>query len=129
VIASLRAGGFGVEMAAHAYSVLDSYVYGFALTKMNLPFQQSDEVADVAQVMLEQYPIDAYPHLAEFIELAVRPGYDYGNEFEPGLDLVLDGIDRTWGPAKRPSARAAEAPPAEEGPAESLKGGSGSVRH
>ena len=38
VIGSLRAGGFDIAMAAHAYSVLDSYIYGFALTKMNLPF-------------------------------------------------------------------------------------------
>ena len=39
VIGSLRAGGFDMAMAAHAYSLLDSYIYGFALTKMNLPFE------------------------------------------------------------------------------------------
>ncbi len=42
VIGCLRGAGFSVAMAAHAYSVLDSYIYGFALTRMNLPFQSSD---------------------------------------------------------------------------------------
>jgi AcrR family transcriptional regulator len=95
VIGSLRAHGFDMAMAAHAYSVLDSYIYGFALTKMNLPFDTSDEVAEVAQTMLQPFPLNAYPNLAAFItEHAMKPGYDYGDEFEYGLDLVLDGLER-----------------------------------
>jgi len=27
-------------------------------------------------------------------EHALRPGYDYGEEFEIGLELVLDGLER-----------------------------------
>ena len=49
VIGSLRAAGFDIAMAAHAYSLLDSYIYGFALTKMNLPFESTAEIAEVAQ--------------------------------------------------------------------------------
>jgi len=95
VIGSLRAAGFSVEMAAHAYSLLDSYIYGFALTKMNLPFDTSTEVADVAQTMLQPFPVNEYPNLVEFItEHAMKPGYDYGDEFEYGLDLILDGLER-----------------------------------
>jgi AcrR family transcriptional regulator len=95
VIGCLRAAGFSVALAAHAYSVLDSYIYGFALTQMNLPFETSEEVAEVAQSMLQPFPLDDYPNLVEFItEHALKPGYDYGNEFEFGLDLILDGIDR-----------------------------------
>jgi hypothetical protein len=95
VIGSLRAGGFDMAMAAHAYSLLDSYIYGFALTKMNLPFDHSDEVAEVAQSMLEPFPVDEYPNLVAFItEHALQPGYDYGDEFEYGLDLILDGLER-----------------------------------
>jgi hypothetical protein len=95
VIGSLRAAGFEIEMAAHAYSLLDSYIYGFALTQMNLPFDTSDEVAEVAQSMLQPFPLDAYPNLVAFItEHAMKPGYDYGNEFEFGLDLILDGLER-----------------------------------
>jgi AcrR family transcriptional regulator len=95
VIGCLRAAGFSISMAAHAYSLLDSYIYGFALTQMNLPFDTSEEVAEVAQSMLQPFPLDAYPNLVEFItEHAMKPGYDYGDEFEFGLDLVLDGIER-----------------------------------
>jgi AcrR family transcriptional regulator len=95
VIGGLRAGGFTVEMAAHAYSLLDSYIYGFALTKMNLPFETSEQVADVARTMLEPFPVGEYPHLVEFIaEHALKPGYDYADEFEYGLDLILDGLER-----------------------------------
>ena len=94
VIGSLRVSGFDMAMAAHAYSLLDSYIYGFALTKMNLPFDTSDDVAGVAQSMLEPFPVNEYPNLVAFItEHAMKPGYDYGDEFEYGLDLILDGLE------------------------------------
>jgi AcrR family transcriptional regulator len=95
VIGSLRAGGFDMAGVAHAYSVLDSYIYGFALTKMNLPFETAEEVADVAQTMLSPFAAGDYPNLEAFItEHAMRPDYDYGDEFEYGLDLILDGLAR-----------------------------------
>jgi AcrR family transcriptional regulator len=95
VIGSLRAGGFDMAMVAHAYSVLDAYIYGFALTKMNLPFEGGADVADVAQSMLEPFPANEYPNLMAFItEHAMQPGYDFGDEFEYGLDLILDGLER-----------------------------------
>jgi len=96
VLGNLRNAGFSVEMAAHTYSALDSYIYGFALTKMNLPFENGGgEVVEVAESMLEPFPVDAYPNLVEFItEHAMKPGYHYGDEFEYGLDLILDGIER-----------------------------------
>jgi AcrR family transcriptional regulator len=95
VIGCLRAAGFSMAMTAHAYSVLDSYIYGFALTKLNLPFETDEEVAAVAQTMLDPFPDGEYPHLVAFIaEHAMQPGYDYGDEFEYGLDLVLDGLER-----------------------------------
>lgn len=94
VLGRLRAAGFSVEMAAHAYSLLDSYIYGFALTKMTLPFETSEEVADVAKGMLQPFPVNEYPNLVEFItDHAMKPGYDYGDEFEYGLDVILDGIE------------------------------------
>ena len=95
VIGNLRAAGFDSAMVAHAYSVLDGYIYGFALTKMNLPFDSEDMVAEMAQTMLEPFPFDQYPNLADFVtEHVMQPGYDFGDEFEYGLDLILDGIER-----------------------------------
>jgi AcrR family transcriptional regulator len=95
VIGKLRASGFTIAMAAHAYSVLDSYIYGFATTKLNLPFGTSAAVAAVAKDMFEPFPANEYPNLAEFItEYAMKPGYDYADEFDYGLDLILDGLER-----------------------------------
>jgi AcrR family transcriptional regulator len=94
VIGSLRAGGMDIDMTAHAYSLLDSYTYGFALTKMTLPFDTGEEVAEVAQVMLATFQPQEYPHLIEMMGHALEPGYDYLDEFEYGLDAILDGLER-----------------------------------
>jgi len=100
VLGRLRAAGFDVPMAAHAYSLLDSYIYGFALTKLNLPFDTADDVAEVAQSMLEPFPRDEYPNMVEILtDHVMKPGYDYGEEFEYGLDLILDGLERVRGAA------------------------------
>jgi AcrR family transcriptional regulator len=95
VIGRLRAAGFDVPMAAHVYSLLDSYIYGFALTTSNLPFQGSEQLGDVAEAMLDAFPVNEYPNLVEFLaEHVTKPGYDYGDEFEYGLEVILDGLDR-----------------------------------
>jgi hypothetical protein len=94
MIGVFRRAGFSVEMAAHAYSLLDAYVYGFALQEAGLPFD-SETAPDVAEAILAQFPSDAYPYLAELTtEHVLQPGYDYGDEFEFGLDLILDGLER-----------------------------------
>jgi len=100
VIGSLRAGGFDMAMVAHAYSVLDAYIYGFALTKMNLPFESGDDVAEIAETMLEPFPANEYPNLMAFLtEHVMKPGYDFGDEFEYGLDLILDRLEAERGAA------------------------------
>jgi AcrR family transcriptional regulator len=95
VIGNLRAAGFEMAVVAHAYSLMDGYIYGYALTKMNLPFDATDDISAMAQTMLEPFPDGQYPNLVAFItEHAMQPGYDFANEFEWGLDVVLDGIER-----------------------------------
>ncbi len=95
VIGILRAAGFNIETAAHAFSVLDSYIYGFALQERSLPFDSSKELAEVAKTILQRLPADEYPHLAEMTsEYVLQRGYDFGSEFEYGLDLILDGLER-----------------------------------
>lgn len=93
VLGSLRSAGFDIATAAHVYSLLDSYIYGFALTKMSLPFETPDEAAAVAQSMLQPFPVNEYPSLFQMIEHSLKPGYDYEDEFEYGLDVILDGLD------------------------------------
>ena len=46
-------------------------------------------------MIMARFTPDEYPHLTELtLEHVLQPGYDYGNEFEFGLDLILDGLER-----------------------------------
>jgi AcrR family transcriptional regulator len=95
VLGCLRQAGFPIALAAHAYAALDSYIYGFALQEASLPFETGEQTADMAQNLVAQFSPDEYPHLAEFtFKHVLQPGYDYGCEYEYGLDLILDGLDR-----------------------------------
>jgi len=95
VIGCLRAADFDIGMAAHAYSVLDSYIYGFAATQLALPFTAAD-AGEVAESMLRPFSAGAYPHLTEMLtDHVMQPGYDYADEFELGLDLILDALELT----------------------------------
>lgn len=93
VIGRLRGAGFSIALTAQAVSTLDGYVYGFVLQESSLPFRTTEELADVAGAMLDAFPAGAYPHLGEMIGHALSPGYAYADEFLPGLDLVLDGLE------------------------------------
>jgi AcrR family transcriptional regulator len=98
VLGCLRGAGFSVELTAHAYSLLDSYIYGFALQEASLPFGTREETAQIAQEIAGQLPADQYPHLTELATRHVlQPGYDHGNEFGIGLDLILDSLERAAG--------------------------------
>jgi AcrR family transcriptional regulator len=102
VIGCLRRAGFSVAMTAHAYSVLDSYIYGFAHQEANLPFDTAEETREVADGIAAQFPAGEYPHLMELTaEHVLLPGYDHGEEFAFGLDLILDGLERSVGRVAR----------------------------
>lgn len=93
VVGSLRQAGFSVEMAIHAFFTLDSYIYGWAVQEQNLPSGTPDELVDVAQTILRTLPATEYPYLNEVIvEHVLKLGFNYVDEFEFGLDLILDGL-------------------------------------
>jgi AcrR family transcriptional regulator len=94
VIGTLRAAGFSIQLAAHALSAMDSYIYGFALQERNVP-SITGETARLAGMLLTQLSAGEYPNLAEMtLKHVLQPGYDHGNEFEFGLDLILDGLEK-----------------------------------
>jgi AcrR family transcriptional regulator len=98
VIGCLRRGGLSLQMTAHAYAILDSFIYGFAMQETSLPFHGDEPdvpLDELAAGMMEGFPADAYPNFVEFtVEHALQPGYDFGDSFEVGLDLILDGLER-----------------------------------
>jgi AcrR family transcriptional regulator len=95
VLGILRRSGFSIAMAIHVFTVLDSYIYGFALQQMTMPFDSAEDLTGVAQDILQQFPSDEYPYLAETLsEYVGRTGYDFSDEFEFGLDLILGALDQ-----------------------------------
>ena len=95
VIGCLRKGGLSIHLAAHAYAILDSYVYGFAFEEAVLPAGGGEGFAEIAEQIAAQFPVEQYPHLAELtFEHVLKPGYAFGDSFEFGLDLIIDGLDR-----------------------------------
>lgn len=96
VLACLRNAGLSWELTAHAYAVLDSYVYGFAFEEATLPAQGGDGLTDVAEEMVPGFSPERYPHLVAFtVEHVMQPGYSFGASFEFGLDLILAGFATT----------------------------------
>ena len=94
VIGCLLDAGFPLPLAAHAFAALDSYIYGFALQERSLAFGAPEETSELAKAFLLQFPTKEYPHLARLtIEHVLQPGYDYADEYEFGLDLILDGLE------------------------------------
>ncbi len=94
VVGCLRRGGFSVAMTAHAYALIDSYIYGFALQEANLPFDSEAEIGDASEAIIDTFSMEAYPYLTELTaEHILQPGYRFGDEFAFGLDLILDGLE------------------------------------
>jgi AcrR family transcriptional regulator len=92
----LREAGFPFRDAVHAYNLLDSYTYGFALQEKTIPFETPAESAEMAKTTVGEKGAE-YPYLAEVVVELGKRGYDYTEEFEFGLDLILDGLERFRG--------------------------------
>ncbi len=102
VLGCCRRAGFSVAMSAHAFSLIDSYLYGFVLQEVSLPFAPDDDLTQVTEDMGLHLSADAHPHLAELTrDHILQPGYAFGDEFAYGLDLLLTALEHAAG-ADRP---------------------------
>lgn len=94
VIGCLREAGFSFEMAVHAYSTQDAYIYGFALQERDLDFETAQSAGEAVQRRAETIgALDEYPHLAEVLAKLPEIGYDNATEFAWGLDLILEALE------------------------------------
>jgi AcrR family transcriptional regulator len=94
ILGNLRSAGFPMEYAAHAFSLLDSYVYGQVIQEISLSFDTSEEATETARSTLEQTTMNDYPHPVAMYQHALTYKYTFDDEFEFGLDLILDGLER-----------------------------------
>ena len=98
VLGTLRNAGFPAKQAVHIYSVNDSFIYGFALQHRTMPFDTSEEFAEVAAAQVarqSEFLAQRYPFLAEVVGgYVAEAGYSYDEEFEFGLELLLAALSR-----------------------------------
>lgn len=88
ILGSLRSAGFSVEDAAHAFWLLDSYVYGHVIQESSMTVSASEGAAGSGTSGREE----TYPHLAEVgMEAAA---FSFDGEFEFGLELILQALER-----------------------------------
>ncbi len=82
-------------MAARAFSVLDSFIYGFARQQLNMAAGPDSEPEESTEAFLRAIPADEYPDLREMVvDYAMVSNHDERADFEFGLDLVLGGLER-----------------------------------
>ncbi|MFW7377522.1 MAG: TetR/AcrR family transcriptional regulator [Oligoflexus sp.] len=95
VIGCLRRAGFSIAMTAHAFSLLDSYIYGFVLQELSLPLNQAEDIPELAESIIQQTSADEYPYLTELaVEHTMKSAYSFTSEFEFGLEMILEGLER-----------------------------------
>jgi hypothetical protein len=79
-------------MVSHAFALLDAHLYGFMVQELSLPATDDVGLGDLAADILGA-SLDQLPHMAEFTrDYVLQPGYRFGDEFEVGLDMVLDAL-------------------------------------
>jgi AcrR family transcriptional regulator len=99
VLRTLREAGFSPNMTHHAYHALDSHITGFTLWMVNMPFDSREELLDMAEQFTPQIPADRFPYVIEHAKEHLEdPDPDEPSEFEFGLDLILDGLERLKNP-------------------------------
>jgi AcrR family transcriptional regulator len=95
VLRTFREAGFSADMTHHAYHALDSHITGFTLWLVSMPFDTKEELDELAEGFLAWIPADEYPYVVEHAEQHLAPSSPgEKREFEFGLDLILDGLER-----------------------------------
>ena len=94
MLRTLRNAGFSDELTYHGYHVLVGHILGFTLQALSFPIETKEELQEMAARFLEEFPVYEYPYLAEHIRQHASPGDSDEGEFEIGLDLILDGLER-----------------------------------
>ena len=91
ILGSLRSAGFSVEDAAHAFWLLDSYVYGHIVQEMSMS-AGSEPAEQPGPPPADPHAFSAqYPHLAEIA--AHASSFSVDGEFAHGLEVILTALE------------------------------------
>lgn len=94
ILGTLKRAGFPIDLASRAFSLLDSYIYGFCRQNDSRPADATGEISS-AEAFLQTLPTEEYGYVAEMAQrYAAGPAYDADADFSFGLDLILAGLER-----------------------------------
>lgn len=94
VLGTLVTAGFTLDQAVRSFSLLDSYVYGFGIQQFNMSAGADGPPEEMAEAILASIPAEEYPFLHRMASHAMQTGYDADADFEFGLEIILDGLER-----------------------------------
>ena len=94
VLGTLMKAGFSLDGAARAFSLLDSYVYGFGIQQFNISASGDASTEEMAEAILAYIPPEEYPYLHRLASRAMESGWDAEADFGFGLEIILDGLER-----------------------------------
>ncbi|MDH5230644.1 MAG: TetR/AcrR family transcriptional regulator [Gammaproteobacteria bacterium] len=96
VLQCLRLAGFSPAKAIQISSLIDSYIYGFVQKERTRPFKTTEGLVNIAQSAMLETSLENYPYVLEAMrDLLTNPSqYNVDQEFENGLDLILDGLEK-----------------------------------
>ncbi|MDA3936709.1 MAG: TetR/AcrR family transcriptional regulator C-terminal domain-containing protein [Actinomycetota bacterium] len=94
ILGTLVRAGFSMDGAARAFSLLDSYIYGFGIQQMSFLADDGASTEEMAEAILAYIPAEEYPYLHRMASHAMEVGYDAEADFEFGLEIILDGLER-----------------------------------
>jgi len=94
ILGTLVRAGFSMDGAARAFSLLDSYIYGFGIQQMSFSADDGASTEEMAEAILAHIPAEEYPYLHRMASHAMEVGYDAEADFEFGLEIILDGLER-----------------------------------
>jgi AcrR family transcriptional regulator len=87
----LRSAGFSLQATAHAYAMLDAFVYGFALQEAML---RQVDLDDSAAELVEGIDLSGFPRMTEFAtEHVLTADYSFASSFDVGLGLTLASLE------------------------------------
>ncbi len=93
VIGALSAAGFEMPTVMRAVMALDSHTYGFVLQEVAWPFD-AEKAPEAAATFERGLPAGDYPNLATMAQMVATAPQGVPVDFEFGLDLILDGLER-----------------------------------
>lgn len=98
VLSTWMRSGLPLQLIAHGVAATDAFIFGFVLQETTLPLggdaPSGGNLDDASREIITPLSPKDYPSLTRFtMEHVTRPGYDFGDTFEVGIRLIVDGIE------------------------------------